>query len=40
MRMFFERVAKEIGFDPLVGDNWYNVTTHAIMEYKVCVLLE
>jgi hypothetical protein len=34
-RNFFENYAKSKGFDPLVPDNWYNVTREQVMSFKV-----
>jgi hypothetical protein len=36
MRKFLEDFAKKRKFDPLVAENWYNVSKEDISQYKVC----
>lgn len=35
-RNFFESVAKEGGFDPLVPDNWYSLPRSKLLAVPVC----
>ena len=35
MRRFLEDFAKKSRFDPLLADNWYNITKEDISRYKV-----
>ena len=37
MRRFLEDFAKKSGFDPLLADNWYNITKEDISRYKVLI---
>lgn len=34
-RVFFEKFAKEKGFDPLIPENWYKVTLGDFLKQKV-----
>jgi hypothetical protein len=36
---FFDAFAKEHGFDPLVAENWYKITSQKIEERKVNYML-
>jgi hypothetical protein len=33
---FFDNLARENGFDPLVAENWYSITRKMIEQKKVC----
>lgn len=35
MRMFFEKYAKSNNFDPLVPENWYNISRQEVLSIKV-----
>jgi len=35
VRQFFDAYAKTVGFDPLVPDNWYQMSTKALKTAKV-----
>jgi len=34
-RQFFDNYASEVGFDPLLPENWYSVKLHKLMKKKV-----
>lgn len=36
-REFFDSFATENGFDPLVPENWYSVSTNELRETKVII---
>jgi hypothetical protein len=35
IRAFFDKLAEKLQFDPLVAHNWYNITTHTVLNEKV-----
>lgn len=37
MRRFLEKVAKNIGLDPLVAENWYSIPRKQLMQFKVYI---
>ena len=36
-RRVFDRLAREIGFDPLVPQNWYQLPRNDIVKDRVCI---
>lgn len=36
-REFFDDVARNCGFDPLIAKNWYRFRIRQIYQYKVCL---
>jgi hypothetical protein len=36
-RQFFEKYAKDHGFDPLIPKNWYSVSYRSILSKVVCL---
>ena len=37
-RLFFDKIAKEQGFDPLIPDKWYNISYRSLKKHKVFYL--
>jgi hypothetical protein len=36
-RKFLDQYAKEKGFDPLLPENWYNISSSVVLQHpKVC----
>lgn len=35
-KSFFDKLAQENNFDPLVPENWYNLPTSVVLSTKVC----
>lgn len=37
-RKFFDRIAKDLGFDPLVAEKWSTIKRDKILSYKVSLI--
>lgn len=35
-KKIFDKFAKSRGFDPLVAENWYSITSEDILPFRVC----
>ena len=37
-KRLFEEIARKEGFEPLVAENWYKMTTYSMFPYRVCLI--